>query len=100
MLDRADFIVAHNAFSADKPLLDLHLPEAGNLKWLCSFRGIEWKDLLGVQSKSLETLMGKTGLRYTQDHNARADAHDLKRVLALKHNGHTYLRRLLANSTQ
>jgi hypothetical protein len=97
-LGRADFIVAHNAFSADKPLLDPHLPEAGKLKWLCSFRGIEWKELLGVQSRSLETLMGKAGLRYTQDHNACADARDLKRLLSLKRNGHTYLRRLLAST--
>ena len=97
-LERADFIVAHNAFSADKPLVDSHLPEAEKLKWLCSFRGIDWKELLGVQSRSLETLMGKTGLRYTQDHNAYADARDLKRLLALKRNGHTYLSRLLASS--
>jgi hypothetical protein len=96
-LGRADFIVAHNAFSADKPMLDPHLPEADKLKLLCSFRGIEWKELLGVQSRSLETLMGKAGLRYTQDHNARADARDLKRLLALKRNGHTYLKRLLAS---
>jgi hypothetical protein len=44
--------------------------------------------------------MGKLGLRYEQDHNARADAHDLKRLLACKHQGHTYLKRLLSIGKQ
>jgi hypothetical protein len=39
--------------------------------------------------------MGKTGLRYEQDHNARSDARDLKHLLSLKHEGQTYLKRLL-----
>lgn len=97
-LERADFIVAHNA-SADRPLLARHLPGTEKMKWLCSFRGIAWKQLLGIQSESLETLMGKAGLRYTQDHNAQADARDLKHLLATKHKGRTYLGRLL-DSTQ
>jgi hypothetical protein len=61
-LHRADFIVAHNAFSADRPLLDPHLPEDEKTKWLCSFRGIEWKQLLAVTSESLETLIGRAGI--------------------------------------
>jgi hypothetical protein len=96
VLERADFIIAHNAFVADKPLLDLYVPGTEETKWRCSFRGIEWKQLLGVQSESLETLMGKAGLRYEQDHHAGADARDLKRLLALRHKGgRTYLGRLL-----
>ena len=98
VLGRADFIIAHNAFSADKPLLVRHLPGTERMKWLCSFRGIEWKQLLGIESGSLKTLMGKAGLRYEQDHNARADARDLKRLLALKRKGRTYLGRLLDNA--
>jgi hypothetical protein len=93
-LERAEFIVAHNAFSADKPLLDRQVLTEKK-KWLCSFRGIDWGQLLGVQSESLETLMGKVGLRYEQDHNAHADARDLKDLLAVKHKGRTYLGRLL-----
>ena len=42
--------------------------------------------------------MGKAGLRYEQDHNARADARDLKRLLSVKHKGRTYLGRLLDNA--
>lgn len=94
-LERADYIVAHNAFGADEPLLARHLPGIEKRKWLCSLQGIDWKELLGVQSASLETLMGKVGLRYEQDHIAHADARDLKHLLALKHNGRTYLGRLL-----
>lgn len=98
LLQRAEHIVAHNAFSADKPLLASELPETEKMRWLCSCRGIPWKQLLDVQSESLETLMGRTGLRYQQDHTAQADANDLKRLLALKHKGRTYLGRLLDNT--
>jgi hypothetical protein len=42
--------------------------------------------------------VGKTGLRYHQDHHAGADARDLERLLALKHKGRTYLGRLLDTS--
>ena len=51
--------------------------------------------MLGVQSENLEALMGKAGLRYEQDHHACADARDLKNLLAVKHNGRTFLGRLL-----
>jgi hypothetical protein len=95
LLERADFIVAHNALIADRPLVARYLPGTEKMHWLCSFRGIEWKQLLGVQGESLKTLMGRTGLRYKQDHHAGTDARDLKRLLALKHNGRTYLGRLL-----
>lgn len=94
VLERVDYIVAHNA-SSDRSLLARDLPGTENMKWLCSLQEIAWKQLLEVQSASLETLMGKTGLRYAQDHSAYADARDLKRLLALKHNGRTYLGRLL-----
>ena len=98
VLERADFIVAHNAFVADRPLVARYLPGAEKLPWLCSYRGIEWKRLLGVQSESLQVLMGKAGLRYQQDHHAHPDARDLKNLLALKRKDRTYLGRLLDGS--
>ena len=94
LLERAERIVAHNS-SSDQSLLDRELPGTEQGKWMCSFRGIEWKHLIGVQSASQNTLMGRAGLRYTQDHHARADAHDLKRLLAQRDGGRTYLGRLL-----
>ena len=93
VLERAEFTVAHNRFSPT--LLAGHLPGTEGLHWLCSFREIAWKQVLGIQSESLEALMGKAGLRYEQDHNACADARDLKNLLAVKHNGRTFLGRLL-----
>jgi hypothetical protein len=36
-----------------------------------------------------------TVLRYEQDHNACSDARELKHLLSLKHEGRTYLKRLL-----
>ena len=95
-LERADFIVAHNATTADRPLIARYLPETEKMNWLCSLRGgVPWKELLGVQNESLETLMGAAGLSYAQVHTARADAHDLKRLLAQRRNGRTFLGRLL-----
>jgi DNA polymerase-3 subunit epsilon len=94
ILARADCIVAHNA-SADRPLIAKIVPESEEMNWLCSFRGIQWKQLLGTQSESLQTLMGKVGLRCEQDHTALADARDLTALLASKHRGRTFLGRLL-----
>jgi len=98
LLGRAERIVAHNC-NGDRSLLDLELPGIAKSKWICSFRGIDWKRLTGVKSASLNTLMGRAGLRYEQDHHASADARDLKRLLARRHEGgRTYLGRLLENS--
>ena len=66
---------------------------------LVSGNRLETTSGLGVQSKSLETLMGKVGLRYGQDHTACADARDLRRLLAVKHKDRTYLGRLLDSCT-
>jgi hypothetical protein len=71
------------------------MPETEKMQWRCSYREIDWAQLLEVQSDSLEVLLGKAGLRYEQDHHARADARDLKDLLALKHRGRTFLGRLL-----
>jgi DNA polymerase-3 subunit epsilon len=100
LLDQAHRIVAHNA-SSDQSLLARELPGIKKSKWMCSFRGIEWKRLMGVQSGRQSSLVGKAGLRYEQDHHAQADAHDLKRLLAQKHEGgRTYLGRLLDGDSQ
>lgn len=95
LLNRAERIVAHNS-SSDQSILNRELPGTEKSKWLCSFRGIEWKQLIGVKSESQKTLMGRTGLRYEQDHSARADVHDLIQLLAKRHDGgRTYLGCLL-----
>ncbi len=100
LLERAERIVAHNS-GGDKTLLDRELPGTEKSKWLCSFRGIEWKHLTGVQSARQETLMGRAGLRYVQDHHARADVHDLIQLLAQRHDGgRTYLGHLLDGEGQ
>jgi hypothetical protein len=51
-LGRAQFIVAHNAFGCDRPLVARYLPGTANMNWLCSLHGIDWKGLLGVESPS------------------------------------------------
>jgi hypothetical protein len=95
LLEKADRIVAHNA-SGDRSLVERELPGIPKIKWLDSLYGIDWKGLMGVKSASQQTLMGKAGLRYEQDHHADADARDLKLLLARKHQGgRTYLGRLL-----
>jgi hypothetical protein len=100
LLDRAERIVAHNC-SGDQSLLDRELPGTEKRKWSCSYRGIDWRHLMGIQSARQETLVGKAGLRYAQDHHARADVHDLIQLLAQRHDGgRTYLGRLLDGEGQ
>ena len=87
--------MAHNC-SADQSLLDAELPGIEASKWMCSYRGVDWKDLLGVKSASQETLMGRAGFQYEQDHHAGADAIALVEVLSQKDaSGRTFLARLL-----
>jgi DNA polymerase-3 subunit epsilon len=95
LLERAHRIVAHNA-SRDLTLLDRELPGVEKKKWVCSLHGMEWRQLTGVRSAGQKSLVARAGLRVEQDHHARADAHDLRRLLAQKHDdGRTYLRHLL-----
>jgi DNA polymerase-3 subunit epsilon len=98
LLERTSAIVAHHA-EFDRSVLERTLPGVDKLPWLCSWRGIEWKKLAGVQSESLETLLGAEGLCYEQEHTALADARDLLRLLAVQRDGKTYLARLLSSTT-
>jgi hypothetical protein len=98
LLDQADFVVAHNK-EFDQGVLARELPEIGKLPtWLCSWRDIDWKRLAGVQSESLEALLGFEGLACAQEHTALADARDLLRLLASRRNGRTYLAWLLGGA--
>jgi len=100
LLDQAHRIVAHNS-SGDQSLLARELPGIKKSKWMCSFRRNRMEAPDGRSKCAPKSLMGKTGLRYQQDHHARADAHDLKRLLAQKHEGgRTYLGRLLDDDSQ
>lgn len=97
VLGRAEVIVAHNA-EFDRALVERALPGAEKSRWLCSWHGIDWKNLNEVQSESLQSLLGAEGLRSGQDHTALADARDLLRLMAVHRDGKTYLARLLGNS--
>jgi hypothetical protein len=100
LLGRACRIVAHNC-AGDESLLAQELPGIENDKWICSYRGIEWKRLTGARAASQNALASKFGIHYDQQHHACADAHDLKRLLAQKHDGgRTYLGRLLDDGCQ
>jgi hypothetical protein len=102
LLNRAEKIIAHN-FNGDRSLVEKELPGIDPTRWICSFRGVDWKNLIGVRSASQETIMGRLGTNYTQEHKALADVYDLIRVLTQKHQGgRTYLARLLegAGSTE
>jgi hypothetical protein len=100
LLNRSERIAAHNS-SGDQTLLERELPGIDKRKWLCSFRGIEWKRLIGVKRENQETLLGRVGLSYEQDHHARGDVDDLIQLLAQRHHGGgTYLGRLLDGEGQ
>jgi hypothetical protein len=96
LLERAEHIIAHNMATADRPHIDRHLSGIPQHKWLCSWRGIDWKGLTGTGRESLEVLLPKFGLVTEQPHTALADARGLKSLLAQKHtNGRSFLGYLL-----
>jgi DNA polymerase-3 subunit epsilon len=97
LLDRAEFVVAHNA-EFDRGVLTRELPATAKCRWRCSLREIDWKRVAGVDSESLESLLGFEGLRLGQEHTALSDARDLLRLMAVQRGGKTYLARLLNRS--
>lgn len=56
MLERAEFLVAHNA-SFDKAFVTKLYPEVQRKRWVCSMRSIPWKQK-GFPSRGLQSLVG------------------------------------------
>lgn len=93
ILDRAEFLIAHNA-RFDKPFVTRLFPEAGRKLWYCSMSKIDWYGK-GFASRGLQHLLGQHKLTAGRAHRAEADTMATLRLLG--HRGHDgpYLKELL-----
>jgi DNA polymerase-3 subunit epsilon len=92
MLKRADFVVAHNAFSCDKPrMIDL-FRWAADLDWRDSLNDVDW----GAGEKNLPFLLEHRGVDCEVSHRAGPDARALLELLSYGGSGKTYLAQLLS----
>jgi len=90
MIERADFLVAHNA-SFDRGFVSKIIPSAGRKRWYCSMSGIRWGG-----GRSLQELLSRHGQSPDQAHRALADVEGVLSLLARKNgNGESYFAEML-----
>ncbi len=81
LLRQADLLVAHNS-GFDRPFVGQVVPEALDMTWGCSCRGIPWKRLFPVRSTSLQSLAQTLGLPKGRAHRAMGDVETTLALLA------------------
>ena len=91
LLKRADFVVAHNALSCDKPRMVDLFKWAADLDWRDSLNGVDW----GTDEKNLPFLLEHHGVDCEISHRAGSDARALLELLSYGESGKTYLSQLL-----
>lgn len=79
ILKTADIVVAHNA-GFDRPFVDQRLPMISDLRWACSIKEVDWREL-GFDGRALSHLLAQCGWFY-QGHRADADVLALLYLLA------------------
>lgn len=95
MIERAEFLVAHNA-AFDKGFVCRMYPSAAGKQWVCSMSGINWYKK-GCRSRSLQKLLVTYGITTTQAHRADADVKAALRLIGLTGtDGKCYFAELLA----
>lgn len=83
MLQRADFLIAHNA-SFDRKFSSRLFQICEQKPWLCSMNGIKWRQK-GYASKGLQPLLLAHGIQVQRTHRAEDDVLNAIKLLA-KHN--------------
>ena len=98
MLDRAEFVVAHNS-SFDLAFVGRLVPEALRKPWYCSMRGVDWYGR-GFRSRGLQHLLRAHDLDPGRAHRAASDAVAAVRLLACRDDqGRPYFSDLLRGIT-
>lgn len=80
MLQKAEFLVAHNA-GFDRSFVTRLFPCCLDKPWLCSMRGINWKGR-GYPSAALQRLLEAHRIQVEQAHRADADVQGALRLLS------------------
>jgi len=94
MIERAEFLISHNV-SFDKNFVRKLFPVSENKTWLCSMKGIDWKNK-GFASKGLQQLLYAHSINVKTAHRAKEDVLSAIELLSLNSlGGKTYLAELL-----
>lgn len=94
IVDRAEFVVAHNAIF-DYGFLSRLYPQVAAKPWLCSMRQINWAQY-GFRSRSLPRLLAVHGIRGRRAHRAGNDCRNALALLSRRSpRGYTYWSELL-----
>jgi DNA polymerase-3 subunit epsilon len=94
LISNADFLIAHNA-TFDRSFMVRLFPDVGHKSWLCSMKGINWKQK-GFASRSLLYLLQAHGIKCVRAHRAGNDVRGAIELLSLYNNNNkTYLYELV-----
>lgn len=80
LIERAEFLVAHNA-PFDRGFVERLFPEARGKPWHCSMREVPWK-ALGFASRGLQKLLAAHDIRVSRAHRGLDDVHGALTLLA------------------
>jgi len=90
MIERADFLVAHNA-EFDRGFVTKIIPAAKRKPWFCSMSGVSWRG-----GRSLQALLDRHGIQPEQAHRALADVEGVLALLSKENGlGKTYFAEML-----
>ncbi len=94
IVDRAEFLVAHNA-GFDRRFLRALFPVAEVKPWLCAMNGVCWQ-ARGFASKKMHDLLAARGIWIDEPHRALADARAVLQLLnCTDERGDTYFAELV-----
>jgi DNA polymerase-3 subunit epsilon len=95
LIDRADFLIAHNA-SFDRNFLACLFPDIRKKNWYCSMSGINWLGK-GCPNRRLQDLLSYHGINPGRAHRAGDDVRATLEILFYRQkSGITYLSELLS----
>jgi DNA polymerase III epsilon subunit-like protein len=90
LIAQSQIIISHYN-PADKPRFEALFPSSKSLKWLCSYKGVNWK----IKRANLEHLCEHFGVVNRELHRAMPDAEALLNLLAQKDGAVSYFARLV-----
>jgi DNA polymerase-3 subunit epsilon len=95
MIQRAEFLIAHNA-NFDYGFVRRLLPVCASKPWLCSMKGIKWREK-GFASVSLPNLLAVHKIHTNRAHRAGNDVLAALNLLTQSYQGNSYFAELISN---